>query len=88
VIILSTGDVVAVELLQESEWKRPSKVLAGGKAAAAAAAGDESPPESPDGSAAAADAADMPPVEMFAVSDGSTNPGPVRYRSAAGQPGS
>lgn len=65
--------MVAVELLPESEWKRPSKVLPGAKGEAAAAGdGEATPPDSPAdaAAAAAADAAAEQPVEMFSVSCG------------------
>lgn len=58
------GDIVAVELLPESQWKGASKTLPGG--AAAAAAGDQSPGSDVSPEAAAAADADVAP-EIFQV---------------------
>lgn len=57
-----TGDIVAVELLPEAQWKGPSKVLPG---AAAAAAGDASPGSSDE--TAAAGEVDEAPAAIFQV---------------------
>jgi hypothetical protein len=65
----ASGDIVAVELLPESHWKGPSKILPG---AAAGAAADPKAAGSPGGSsdeAAAPEAeADMAP-EIFQVGE-------------------
>lgn len=56
---------MCIELLPESQWKGPSKVLPG----TAAAAGDDSP-SSDDGAAATTDEA--PVAEIFQVGQDST----------------
>jgi hypothetical protein len=86
----ATGDVVAIELLPESQWKSSSRVLPAAAAAAAAAAGggvDDSPPGSPGAAGGAGEAADgEAPVEIFGVRALRLSTGQQRCKCAATQP--
>ncbi|KAF8058848.1 RRP44A [Scenedesmus sp. PABB004] len=76
------GDVVAVELLPEAQWRAPSRTLPG---AGASGAGGAAAPDSPGGEEAG-DEAELAP-EIFQVGGDTDLEGPVPAAGAAGADG-